>query len=106
MASMRVSDALSSGKWPQIIINIPNVAFLPTFFNQILFLSAPSALYRHLKKQCPTPKTCIPHRKMRILNKSHTFVGPLSDRVSLTVPVPTLVDSGVLRKVTAPKLPE
>jgi hypothetical protein len=48
---MRVSDGFNGGKWPQSIINIQSVAFLPMFFNQIAFLSATLAVYRHYKGQ-------------------------------------------------------
>jgi hypothetical protein len=37
---MRVSDYFNCGRWPQFIVNILNVAFLPIFFNQIEISSA------------------------------------------------------------------
>jgi hypothetical protein len=46
---MRVFDYFNSKKLPQLIINILNVAFIPLVFNQITFLSATLAVYRHLK---------------------------------------------------------
>jgi hypothetical protein len=47
VASMRVSGYFNRGKWPQFTINILNVAFIPIIFNQIAFLSATLAVYRH-----------------------------------------------------------
>jgi hypothetical protein len=47
VASMRFSDYYNSGKWPQLIINILNVAFIPIVFNQIALLSATLAVYHH-----------------------------------------------------------
>jgi hypothetical protein len=37
MASTRVSDYFESGKWPQFMINILNVAFIPIVINLIAF---------------------------------------------------------------------
>jgi hypothetical protein len=47
VASTRVSDYFIYRKWPQFIINILNVALIPIIFNQIAFLSATLAVYRH-----------------------------------------------------------
>jgi hypothetical protein len=37
VASMTVSEYFNSGKWPQLIINILRVAFIPVLFNQLHF---------------------------------------------------------------------
>jgi hypothetical protein len=50
---MRESDYLNSAKWPQFIINILNVVFIPIVFNQIAFSSATLAVYHHRKKTGP-----------------------------------------------------
>jgi hypothetical protein len=47
LALMSVSGDFNSGKWPQITTNILRVAFIPIVFNQIAFLSAILAVYRH-----------------------------------------------------------
>ena len=47
VASMRVSDYFNSGKWPQFIIIILNVALILIVFNPIAFLLATLAVYRH-----------------------------------------------------------
>jgi hypothetical protein len=47
VASMRVSDSFSSGKWPQFMMNIPNLLLITIVFNQIAILSTTLAVYRH-----------------------------------------------------------
>jgi hypothetical protein len=46
-ASIRVSGYFKSGKWPQFIMDILNVAFIFIVFNQIPFSSATLAVYLH-----------------------------------------------------------
>jgi hypothetical protein len=46
VASTWASDCFNSGKWPQFMINILNVALIPIVFIQIAFYSATLAVYR------------------------------------------------------------
>jgi hypothetical protein len=48
---MRVSDYFNSVKWPQVIINILNVAFIPILSSQIAFPSVPLWRYTATKKK-------------------------------------------------------
>jgi hypothetical protein len=46
VALMRVSDYFNIRKWPQFLINILNVTFLPLVSKQIAISSATLAVYR------------------------------------------------------------